>query len=44
MFAFEKSGTLSRNRDEKLDDFNEQDIVTSVVRESLQIYWMQFIR
>jgi hypothetical protein len=37
MFAFEKSGTLSRNRDEKLDDFfNEQDIVTSVVRESLQ--------
>lgn len=37
MFIFEKSNYLSRNTTDKLDDFfNEQDIVTSVVRESLQ--------
>jgi hypothetical protein len=37
MFSFERSNYLSRNTSDKLDDFfNEQDIVTSVVRESLQ--------
>ena len=37
MFSFEQSTHLSRNTSDKLDDFfNEQDIVTSVVRESLQ--------
>ena len=37
MFYFERSTTLSRNITNKLDDFfNEQDIVTSVVRESVQ--------
>ena len=37
MFAFEKSTHLSRNTSGALDDFfNEQDIVTSVVREALQ--------
>ena len=31
MFAFEKSGTLTRNSDPKLDDFNDQDMVRDIL-------------